>query len=134
MKDSYVRSKIVDPQLADVLLVPIEEIQQYLVEHQRLILDVEDLENRMEIKLQDDRKQRELEKAQAEALLNVETQRWAKRYDELRQEKLRMEEVNVSVSRIQKVSFNIWKKIIFKLLMNWKIYMKKNYYFNMKNS
>jgi hypothetical protein len=51
MKDSYVRSKIVDPQLADVLLVPIEEIQQYLVEHQRLILDVEDLENRMEIKL-----------------------------------------------------------------------------------
>jgi hypothetical protein len=43
------------------------------VEHQRLILDVEDLENRMEIKLQDDRKQRELEKAQAEALLNVET-------------------------------------------------------------
>jgi hypothetical protein len=27
MKDSYVRSKIVDAQLADVLLVPIEEIQ-----------------------------------------------------------------------------------------------------------
>lgn len=51
MKDTYVRSKIVDPQLADVLLVPTEEIQQYLVEHQRLILDVEDLENRMEIKL-----------------------------------------------------------------------------------
>jgi hypothetical protein len=43
------------------------------VEHQRLILDVEDLENRMEIKLQDDRKQRELEKTQAESLLNVET-------------------------------------------------------------
>lgn len=37
--------------LADVLLVPIYEIDLYLMEQKKLRNDVEDLENRMEMKL-----------------------------------------------------------------------------------
>lgn len=55
------RHKIVDEMLADVLLVPIFEIDLYLIEQKKLRNDVDDLENKMEMKLQDDLRQREIE-------------------------------------------------------------------------
>ena len=51
IKESVNRYKIVDEMLADVLLVPIYEIDLYLMEQKKLRNDVEDLENRMEMKL-----------------------------------------------------------------------------------
>lgn len=53
---------------------------------------MEDFENRMQIKIQDDIRNRELEQKQHKQLLDIEIQRWKKRYEDLQEEKVRYEE------------------------------------------
>lgn len=55
---------------------------------------MEDFENKMQIKMQDDTRQREAERKEQKDLLDVEISRWVKRFQDLKEEKHRYEKVN----------------------------------------
>lgn len=52
---------------------------------------MEDFENKMEIKIQDDKRQREVEKSDQKELLRQQIQKWAKKYEDLKFEKTKFE-------------------------------------------
>lgn len=54
---------------------------------------MEDFENKMQIKMQDDIMQREIERTEQKDLLDVEISRWVKRFEDLKEEKSRYENV-----------------------------------------
>ena len=55
---------------------------------------MEDFENKMEIKIQQDKRDRELEKQEQKELLRQEIQKWAKRYEDLKFDKTKFERVS----------------------------------------
>ena len=65
---------VVDEHLSDVVLVSRAEIDSYLTEQKKLKNKLEDLENKMEISAQDDKRRMEREKDEMKEKMNTEIQ------------------------------------------------------------
>jgi len=81
----------VDDNLADVVLLSQNEIEKFRSEIRQLRLEVDDLQSRIEITAEEDRRRMAKEHAVAEENMNITVKGWQKRCEEIQREKGSME-------------------------------------------
>lgn len=72
---------MVDENLADVLLVSRNEIESYIMEMKKLQNDLQDLDQKTDFKVLEEKRKVEKEKSEIEKKMNAEIAAWATRYD-----------------------------------------------------
>ncbi|CAD8162078.1 unnamed protein product [Paramecium pentaurelia] len=95
------KAGVVDENLADVLLVSRNEIETYIAEMKKLHNDLQDLDQKTDFKVQEEKRKVEKEKLEIEKQMNNEIAAWAARYDQLKAQK----------SAAEKESANLFKNV-----------------------
>lgn len=95
----------VDKLLADVVLVQRQEINKYLEEQKKLKNDYEDLENRLEFQSQEEKKRMEDIITDKEKKMNNEINMWCKRYEELKEQKNKIEKESAKLLKVRPPPF-----------------------------
>ncbi|KRW99737.1 WD40-repeat-containing domain [Pseudocohnilembus persalinus] len=93
------RAGVVDPGLADVVLVSKDEIEKYLAEQKKLQNDLEDLGNKMEYQTQEEKKEMESRIAEVKEKCQLEIRQAHERYEELKRQKTIIEKESANLRK-----------------------------------